>query len=55
MGMNELGPRRCPFAFASVMLNENGIIRKIPKTRPKRYTPEENGWMRKAMKPSECH
>lgn len=28
MGMNELGPRRCPFAFVSVMLKGEVIIKK---------------------------
>ena len=43
MEMNELGPRRCPFSFVSVVLKKNGIIRKITKTRRKSYTPVTDG------------
>jgi hypothetical protein len=28
IGMNELGPRRCPFAFASAMLEGGVIVRR---------------------------
>lgn len=31
IGMNELGPRRCPFAFASVILKRNVLIKKKAK------------------------
>ena len=31
MGMNELGPRRCPFTFVSVML-KNVITKNKTKT-----------------------
>ena len=33
MGMNELGPRRCPFAFASVILKKEVIIEKEKQRR----------------------
>jgi len=32
MGMNELGPRRCPFAFVSVILKESVITKDKGKT-----------------------
>lgn len=50
MGMNELGPRRCPFAFVSVILKNDVITKNKAESRRSRYRPGENGWSRKASK-----
>ena len=32
MGMNELGPRRCPFVFVSVILEKRDIMIKMKES-----------------------